>query len=268
MGGGGGAGHVDGGGTNCQLGGWGGNGGGIIVVRAASMTGTGSLLNNGANGFLPNFTVGGCTDAAGGAGAGGTTFAAIATGLAGRTLQSNGGNGVNSSYSEHGPGGGGGGGVIYFNGAGTPANTANGGVNGLDRGNTVPQTNWFATAGANSTLNSVNSAVTTTCSTLLAVTKTDGTGTVTAGGTTSYTVTFTNTGATAADGSTASDPPVAGLSCTVGTCTASITPIAATCPAPAQLPNLLTIGGVPLPGLPARSTITFVVNCNVTATGI
>ena len=267
MGGGGGAGHVDGGGTNCQLGGWGGNGGGIIVVRAASMTGTGSLLNNGSNGFLPNFTAGGCTDAAGGAGAGGTIYAAIANGLAGRTLQSNGGNGVNSSYSEHGPGGGGGGGVNYFNGTGTPANTANGGINGLDRGNTVPQTNWFATAGANSTLNSVNSAVTTTCSTILAVTKTNAVTAVTAGGTTSYTVTFTNTGATAADGSNASDMPTAGLSCIVGACTASATPIAASCPIPAQWPSLLTVGGVLLPAFPARSTVTFVVNCNVTATG-
>lgn len=268
MGGGGGAGHVDGGGTNCQLGGWGGNGGGIIIVRTASMTGAGSLLNNGANGFAPNFTTGGCTDAAGGAGAGGTIFAAVATGLAGRTLQSNGGNGVNSSYSEHGPGGGGGGGVNYFNGAGSPTSSANGGINGLDRGNTVPQTNWFATAGANSPLNAVNSAVTTTCSTTLDVIKTNGASTVTAGGTTSYTVTFTNTGATAADGSRATDTPTAGLSCSVGACTASATPITASCPVFAQWPNLLTAGGLLLPGFPARSTISFVVNCNVTATGL
>jgi mucin-19 len=92
LGGGGGGGHVDGGGTNCDQGAWGGNGGGLIVVRAAAMAGTGSVLANGANGFEPNFTVGTCTDAGGGAGAGGTLALAVGTGLVGRTLQANGGN--------------------------------------------------------------------------------------------------------------------------------------------------------------------------------
>lgn len=262
MGGGGGGGHVDGGGTNCQNGGWGGNGGGIVIVRAASLAGTGSLLSNGANGRAPN-TAGSCTDAAGGAGAGGTIVAAVGAGLAGRTMQANGGNGANSSFTEHGPGGGGGGGVNYFSlGAGAPVNTATGGINGI----TAAGAAWFSTPGATSSLNSSNPAVTITCSTLLAVTKTDGITSTVAGGTTSYTVTFTNTGSTAANNATVTDNPGVGLSCSVASCTASTTPIAAACPAPAQLPNLLT-GGVSLPTFPPQSTVTFVVSCGVTATG-
>ena len=80
MGGGGGAGHVDGGGTNCNLGGWGGNGGGIIIARLGSLSGAGNLLANGRTGFSPN--VGGtCTDAAGGGGAGGSILIASSASL-------------------------------------------------------------------------------------------------------------------------------------------------------------------------------------------
>jgi hypothetical protein len=112
MGGGGGAAHVDGGGTNCDLGGWGGNGGGIIIARVGNFTGTGNLLTNGRAGFVPNFTAGGCTDAAGGGGAGGSILVATNGSLAGHTFSANGGNGGNSSYDRHGPGGGGGGGPL------------------------------------------------------------------------------------------------------------------------------------------------------------
>jgi mucin-19 len=269
LGGGGGASHVDGGGTNCELGGWGGNGGGLIVLRAAAMTGAGNLLANGANGFAPNFTAGACTDGAGGAGSGGTIVAAVTAGLGGRSLQVSGGNGANSSYSQHGPGGGGGGGAIYYNTAGAaPATIATGGANGTDRGNLTPPAGpWFSTAGSGSVLAAPTSAFTPTCSTVLSVTKTNGVTTLQAGGTTSYTVTFVNSGATAADGAIAVDSPSAGLACTVQSCTPSATPIAAACPAPAQWPSLLTPGGVALPVLPALANVAFVVACNVTATG-
>lgn len=269
LGGGGGAGHVDGGGTACESGGWGGNGGGIVIVRAAGLAGAGSLLANGSNGFLPNIP-GACTDAGGGAGAGGSVLVAISAGLAGRTISVNGGAGANSSYSRHGPGGGGGGGVIYFNSpGGAPTATANGGVNGLDGGNAPPAAPapYFSTPGAISANNTSVVSFTNACSTALSVSKTNAVSSVTAGGTTSYTVTFTNTGFTAADGSNASDKPSAGLVCSVASCAGSTTPIAVICPAPAQWPNLLSPGGVSLPGFPALSTITFVVNCNITATG-
>jgi uncharacterized repeat protein (TIGR01451 family) len=269
LGGGGGAAHVDGGGTNCELGGWGGNGGGLIVLRAAALAGIGNLLANGANGFEPNFTAGACTDAGGGAGAGGTIVAAVTTGLGGRTLQATGGNGANSSYSQHGPGGGGGGGVIYYNtGGAAPSAIATGGLNGTDRGNLTPPAGpWFSTSGNGSVLAGPTSAFTPACSTVLSVTKTNGITTVQAGGTTSYTVTFTNSGATAADGAIAVDTPSAGLACAVQSCTPSAAPIAPACPGAAQWPNLLTPSGVAIPALPALSSVTFVVACNVTATG-
>jgi uncharacterized repeat protein (TIGR01451 family) len=270
LGGGGGAGHTDGGGTNCELGAWGGNGGGLIVVRAASMTGTGSLLANGANGFEPNFTAGACTDAGGGAGAGGTIVAAVTNGLTGRTVQAAGGNGANSSYSQHGPGGGGGGGVIYYNTAGgAPSTLVAGGANGTDRGNVLPPAApWFSTAGNGSVLAGPTSVFTPACSTVLSVTKTNAVTSVQAGGTTSYTVTFTNSGATSADAAVAKDTPSAGLVCTVQSCTASSTPIPAVCPAAAQWPNLLSPAGVTLPTLPALGSISFVLACGVTATGL
>lgn len=269
LGGGGGAGHADGGGTSCELGAWGGNGGGLIVVRAATMTGTGGLLANGANGFEPSFTAGGCTDAGGGAGAGGTIVAAVTNGLAGRTVQAAGGIGANSSYSQHGPGGGGGGGVIYYNTAGgAPSTLATGGANGTDRGNAFPPAApWFSTTGNGSVLAGPTSVFTPACSTVLAVTKTDAITSVQAGGTTSYTVTFTNSGASAADAAVAKDTPGAGLACTVLSCTASSTPIAAVCPAAAQWPNLLSPAGLALPTLPALGSVSFVLACDVTATG-
>ncbi len=269
LGGGGGAGHVDGGGTNCDLGGWGGNGGGLIVLRAAALVGTGNLLANGANGFEPNFTAGACTDAGGGAGAGGTIAAAVTTGLGGRTVQASGGNGANSSYSQHGPGGGGGGGVIYYNTAGAaPSALAAGGTNGTDRGNVTPPAGpWFSTSGTGSVLAGPTTAFSPACSTILSVTKTNGVTAVQAGGTTSYTVTFINSGATAADGAIAVDTPSTGLACTVQSCTPSVTPIAATCPVVGQWPNLLTLSGVAIPALPALANVAFVVACDVTATG-
>ncbi len=191
MGGGGGAGHVDGGGTNCQLGGWGGNGGGIVIVKAGQFSGSGSLLADGNNGFRPN-TAGACTDAAGGAGAGGTVYVSADSGsLASLTINARGGNGLNSSFAEHGPGGGGGGGVVRYTGpAGVPAITVSGGSNGLDA-NGAPQGSfpatpqaWFSTPGANSLIASAAtpSAQTTPPSTVcfpsLTVTKSTSTPTI------------------------------------------------------------------------------------------
>ena len=267
MGGGGGGGHVDGGGTNCDLGAWGGNGAGVMIIRAATLSGAGSLLASGGNGFAPN-TAGACTDAAGGAGAGGTVLAAVNTGLSGRTVNVSGGAGATSSYSQHGPGGGGGGGVVYYNsGAGTPSITANGGPNGLDTPTITATSAWFATTGTVSALTTSITSFNTACSTVLDVTKTDAVTAVQAGGTTTYTVTFVNSGATAADGAVAKDLTSPGLSCTVFSCAPSLLPIPASCPAAASWPSLLTPAGLALPVLPSKSSVTFVVKCNVTATG-
>ena len=267
MGGGGGGGHVDGGGTNCQLGAWGGNGGGIIIARLGAITGTGNLLANGRAGFTPNFTAGACTDAAGGGGAGGTILVATNGSLAGRTLSANGGAGANSSYDRHGPGGGGGGGAVYFSATAAPTLSINGGNTGRDRGNLdgsldpyFAGTGTFTVLGNTTTLN-------VACSTALDVTKTNGTITLVAGSTTNYTVTFTNSGATSANNAIAKDTPSAGLSaCSVTTCAASGSPLPA-CPAAGLWSNLLTVGGLTLTSLPANSSLTFNVRCGVTATG-
>jgi mucin-19 len=275
LGGGGGAGHVDGGGTNCQLGGWGGNGGGIIIARVGGFTGTGSLLANGRAGFTPNFTAGGCTDAAGGGGAGGTILVATSgSSLAGRTFSASGGNGGNSSYDRHGPGGGGGGGAIYFSAIGTPTLSVSGGNAGVDRGNLTGGTGagdgvaepWFATTGTFTVLGN-STTLTTACSTALSLTKTNGTTTLVAGTTTNYTVTFSNTGATSANNAIAKDTASAGLSnCSVTSCTGAGSPVAV-CPAAGDWPNLFTAGGLTLSSLPANSSLTFNVSCGVTATG-
>ena len=101
------------------------------------------------------------------------------------------------------------------------------------------------------------------CSTNLSVTKTDAVNSVTAGGTTNYTVTFANLGPATADGAIATDTPDTGLSCTVTACSFSGTGV---CPAAGQWPNLLG-GGLALGSFASGATVSFVVSCGVTATG-
>lgn len=113
-----------------------------------------------------------------------------------------------------------------------------------------------------------NTATATTalnCNANLSVTKTNGVGTVTAGGATSYTVTYANVGPASADNATVRDVPGTGLSCSVASCSASGGTPAASCPATPA--NLLTGSGVTLPSFPAGGTITFTVSCNISATG-
>ncbi len=219
MGGGGGAGHVDGGGTACDNGAWGGNGGGIVIVKAGSFSGNGSLLADGNTGFRPNFP--NCTDAAGGGGAGGSVYIANDSGsLASLTINARGGNGVNSSYAEHGPGGGGGGGVArYTTSGGAPSMTVTGGTNGLDANGiaqggfpATPQA-WFSTPGANSTIASPATPATkttppaTTCFPSLTVTKATTTSSISVatGAVANYSITVTNANSGAAIGSSIVD---------------------------------------------------------------
>ena len=114
MGGGGGAGSTDGG-TGTPGSGFassGAPGGGIVMITASSITGSGSVL---ANGAPPNTTI--LNDGAGGGGGGGSVL--IVTGIASPTLtvQANGSDGASNTGNgaKHGPGGGGGGGIIYSN---------------------------------------------------------------------------------------------------------------------------------------------------------
>jgi hypothetical protein len=151
MGGGGGAGTInDGTGTpGGGLAASGAAGGGIIIMWSEnSVTGSGTLLANGAN---ANNTV--LNDGAGGAGAGGSILIYIGNSNTGSiTAQANGGaGGINQMGGgvAHGPGGGGGGGIIFSNGALNAASSATGGVAGTTSGQT---TNYGAAAGSAGTI--------------------------------------------------------------------------------------------------------------------
>ena len=155
LGGGGGAGTNDNAGgttpsglTNTALASSGAAGGGVILLRMGSVSGTGTLLANGAAALS---TVG--TDAAGGGGAGGSVVLLASTPgtLNTLTVQVNGGNGGNAATdnTSRGPGGGGGGGVIYTNGA-LSASFATGGNSGVT--NAGANTAFGATSGATGTV--------------------------------------------------------------------------------------------------------------------
>jgi uncharacterized repeat protein (TIGR01451 family) len=110
-------------------------------------------------------------------------------------------------------------------------------------------------------LSTVTSTVTPAIN--LGVTKTDGITTTVAGGTTVYTVTFTNSGPANGTGSVVFDSPGTGLSnCTVTSCTPTG---AAVCPTP--IANLLVGPGATMPNFPAGTSVAFRVSCRVSATG-
>ncbi|MBX3654760.1 MAG: DUF11 domain-containing protein [Ramlibacter sp.] len=98
----------------------------------------------------------------------------------------------------------------------------------------------------------------------LTIAKTNGVSSVPAGGTTSYLITVTNGGPSAADGAVLADPAVAGLACTSASC--SVTGGGASCPGTVT-PGALA-GGLALASFPAGSSLTFSLVCDVTASGL
>ena len=101
----------------------------------------------------------------------------------------------------------------------------------------------------------------------LSVTKDNGTTTLAAGSTTNYTVTFVNGGPSSANGAQIRDVSSAGLSsCTIVSCAPAGSPTPAVCPSP--LNNLLLPAGTNIATFPSNSSLTFVVRCGVTATGL
>lgn len=159
MGGGGGAGTSNNG-TGTPSGGFassGEAGGGIIIIMAGNaITGTGTILANGASG---NTTV--LNDGSGGGGAGGSILIYSNNGyVGGITAKAAGGNGGSNQLSatndSHGPGGGGGGGVIYSDGTLASSSVA-GGAPGTTSNQT---TNYGATSGSSGVLYSgINQSV-------------------------------------------------------------------------------------------------------------
>lgn len=152
IGGGGGAGD-----GNENKAGAGGNGGGMVyIVTYGDLSGSGTIVADGANG---SNSAGGCStnDAAGGGGGGGTIILNTSgtTNLTATTaLSAKGGNGGNvvfncvlSNSDGYGPGAGGGGGYITTSGA-VPTNTIAGGNNGIQTGNSSNISTTFPPNGA------------------------------------------------------------------------------------------------------------------------
>ncbi|AFZ02866.1 hypothetical protein [Calothrix sp. PCC 6303] len=130
FGGGGGAGDTN---DQAKPSGAGGGGGGMVLIRAGSVSGSGTINAKGADGI--DSPAGALPDAGGGGGAGGTVLVTTATGNAsGLTINATGGIGgdlnENNTTETDGPGAGGGGGVVYTTGGGATVNVS-GGVAGL-----------------------------------------------------------------------------------------------------------------------------------------
>ena len=99
---------------------------------------------------------------------------------------------------------------------------------------------------------------------LLTILKTDGTTTVAAGSTTSYTLTVTNFGPSPAPGVMVTDAAVPGLNCISVTCSSTALNM---CPASPTVAALQGAGLLVSPSFPSGSSATFVISCGVTATG-
>lgn len=145
MGGGGGAGS-----TNDATGSLGGGvsssgapGGGVIMIRAGTLTGSGSLIANGGS-----FTSGVNNDGSGGGGGGGSIQIFATTNSGSITSSANGGNGMSNAGggASHGPGGGGGGGVVISNF--TMLTSVGGGAAGTTFASAAYGANYGATAGS------------------------------------------------------------------------------------------------------------------------
>lgn len=105
---------------------------------------------------------------------------------------------------------------------------------------------------------------TNTRSANVSITKTNGVTSVLSGASTTYVITVANNGVSDADGSVLKDPATPGLTCTTPpSCSASGGAVCPGAPSVAALQG----AGITLSSLPANSSLTFSLLCNVTATG-
>jgi uncharacterized repeat protein (TIGR01451 family) len=147
LGGGGGAGDTN---NQSRPAGAGGGGGGLVIIRAGTVSGSGTINALGADGI--DSPQGSAPDAGGGGGAGGTVLiTATSAALSALTINVNGGAGgdlhTNNTAETDGPGSGGGGGVVYT--TSSVAINAGGGKSGIMTNNTTGRNNTSngATAG-------------------------------------------------------------------------------------------------------------------------
>ena len=204
----------------------GGAGGGIVMIRSGTITGTGTITANGANGLVPD------NDGGGGGGAGGSiSVVAINGGLGTLTTRAQGGAGGNawptqapgaSPGERHGPGGGGAGGVVLLSAAATVN------VNGGARGTTTTALDAYgATAGGTGLSLAVTpgqipgvSSGATCLPPSVALTKSvSPSGTQPPGTDLTYTLTFINTGGSAARNLVITDPDPANVTLRLNTST-------------------------------------------------
>ncbi|MGI4763228.1 MAG: hypothetical protein ACRYF0_21120 [Janthinobacterium lividum] len=209
-------------------------GGGAVLVRTGTLTGTGSILANGASSNPIAANIVG-NDGSGGGGSGGSILVTVTNSqTATLTLTANGGaggsndgKGTNATAENHGPGGGGGGGVIFTNSVVAATATANGAASGI----TQPSGTAFgAEAGTigvgNAAISNTiaNSTAGANCIADVATTIT-GPASANAGSTVSLSVVFSNIGAVTAAGVTRTVTLPAGvlnLVATGGTITGSV----------------------------------------------
>lgn len=131
--------------------------------------------------------------------------------------------------------------------------------------NTATMSPAAGTTDSNAANNGGTVTITIVPQTTLTIAKTNNTPTFWPGTTTSYTITVANLGPAAADGALVADPVATGLSCTAVSCTTSG---GATCPTPPLSLATFQNTGIPVSPFPANSTATFVLLCDVTATGV
>lgn len=175
-------------------------GGGIVMIRAGSVSGSGTISANGSNGNDAD------NDGGGGGGAGGSVLVvANSGGLGSLTVNARGGNGGNAWLTQdpngtpgerHGPGGGGGGGFIAL--SSSASTNVNGGANGVT---TTAADSYGASAGSSGSVLTITASQVpgassgAQCVPVLTVTKTTSTPTVNnqpSGTTGTYTIVVTN----------------------------------------------------------------------------
>lgn len=252
-------------------------GGGIVMIRAVTLTGSGTISARGAR-AADNPT----NDGGGGGGAGGSVLIIATTWSAAPNIDVSGGRGGDAwptGSSAHGSGGGGAAGVVLTTAAASV--TANGGASGVTN---IAQTQpggaaHGATSGGSSTGQVISPAADTpgsdvgrTCKSELRLTKTNTPGvngevdqaadTVDSGATTIYAITVTNDGPKPANNALLTDPVPTGLVCTTATCSATG---GATCPVAtgAALVAALQGTGATVPTLPVSSSVNFLLVCTV-----
>jgi uncharacterized repeat protein (TIGR01451 family) len=175
----------------------GGSGGGMVLIRAGTVSGSGTISANGSAG------VAALNDGGGGGGAGGSILVvANSGGLASLSLRANGGRGADAWPAQapngnpgerHGPGGGGGGGFVAVT-SGTTTSIS-GGANGIT---TTSSDSYGATpgsGGASITITAANvpgASSGTQCVPVLTVGKTTSTPAVNSGATATYTINTSN----------------------------------------------------------------------------